>query len=607
MNTLQVDKLLPQQLLYSRIFSVVITDLSGAYLYVNKLFQENFTFVSDKLIGNHFSATVFNKDVTYCNEAAKFSIKDPTKTVGITVRKALANNDYNWTQWEIKCLLNEHNQPYAFVCIGFDITNKDRYQQSIDDYTKKNVLASFNLNHSQYVSLIKNIPGTIFRRLNDTTHSIVFISSEIFKLTGYTTAHFLLNRTNGYERLILEEDLALVKSSISKAILSSEPYEISYRIKHKDGQIKWVCERGQFVNEKNTEAYIDGSIFDITAQINNQAELSKNKLEIKRLSLIAESTNNPVIITDANENIIWINQAVTSITGYSSSELIGRKMGFTIQENNNEPSIHKKFQDHIVTKTSFKEEINSTNKNGQLFCLEINCNPLHDDDGNYLGFMCIGNDITNRKNLQNNQDELLQRLTLATDSAKIGIWEINLSNKQVIWDATMFDIFGFNRDANDSPFQIWKRQIHPDDKSMVFRIVSDLTSGKKGIITIIFRINTNKGLVRFVEAHAIVRKSSMGKVMQLIGTARNVTDDVLVQEKLKQQNATLRDIAFIQSHEIRRPLANILGVIEVLNNNKTIANQDILDHLIQSANELDIQIRSIVQKTNKLEGVVNVV
>ena len=134
MNTLQVDKLLPQHLLYSRIFSVVITDLSGAYLYVNNLFQENFTFVSEKLVGNHFSTTVFNNDVNFCNEAAKFCIKDPTQAVGITVRKAIENNDYNWTQWEIKCLLNEQNQPYAFVCVGFDITNKERYQQSIDEY-----------------------------------------------------------------------------------------------------------------------------------------------------------------------------------------------------------------------------------------------------------------------------------------------------------------------------------------------------------------------------------------------------------------------------------------------------------------------------------------
>jgi len=607
MNTLQVDKLLPQQLLYSRIFSVVITDLSGAYLYVNKLFQENFNFLSEKLVGNHFSATVFNKDVSFCNEAAKFCIKDPTQAVGITVRKAIANNDYNWTQWEIKCLLNDLNQPYALVCVGFDITNKDRYQQSIDEHTKNNTISSINLNHSQYISLIKNIPGTIFRRINDATKSIVFISSEIFKLTGYTTTHFLLNRINGFERLILEEDIDLVKSTISNAVISLEQYEISYRIKHKDGRVKWVCERGRFVNDNNSESYIDGSIFDITTQINIELELSKSKLEIKRLSLIAETTNNPVIITDTNENIIWINQAVTTITGYSSIELIGKQMGFTIQEKNNEPSIHKKFQEHIITKTSFKEEINSTNKNGQLYCLEIDCNPLHDDDGTYLGFMCIGNDITNRKQLQNNQDEMLQRLTLATDSAKIGIWEINLMNKKVIWDATMFEIFGYSRNASDSPFQIWKKQIHPDDKSMVFNIVSELFTGKKGIVTIIFRINTNKGLIRFVEANAIIKKSPVGKVLQLIGTARNVTDDVLVQEKLKQQNTTLRDIAFIQSHEIRRPLANILGVIEVLNNNKTIANQYIIDHLIQSANELDVQIRSIVQKTNKLEGVVSIV
>ena len=607
MNTLQVDKLLPQQLLYSRIFSVVITDLSGAYLYVNKLFQENFTFVSDKLIGNHFSATVYNSDVSYCNEAAKFCIKDPSHTVGITVRKAIDNNDYNWTQWEIKCLLNDLNQPYAFVCVGFDITNKERYQKSIEAYNKTSTNLSFNLNHSQYVSLLKNIPGTIFRRLNDTHKSIVFISSEIFKLTGYTTAHFLLNRANGFESLIVKEDLDLVKSTIANANLSLDSYEISYRIKHKDGHIKWVCERGHSVNDNNPETYINGSIFDITSQVNIESELTKSKLEIKRLSLIAETTNNPVIITDENENIIWINQAVTAITGYSSMELIGQKMGFTVHENSNEPSIHKKFQEHISTKNSFKEEIYSTNKNGKLYCLEIDCNPLHDSNGLYLGFMCIGNDITNRKQLQNNQEEILQRLTLATDSAKIGIWEINLMNKKVIWDATMFEIFGYSRNESESPFQIWKKQIHPDDKSMVFKIVSELSTGKKGIVTIIFRINTNKGLIRFVEAHAIIKKLPNGKVLQLIGTARNVTDDVLVQEKLKQQNATLRDIAFIQSHEIRRPLANILGVIEVLNNNKTIANQDILDHLIQSANELDVQIRSIVQKTNKLETIVNVV
>ncbi|WP_204302375.1 hypothetical protein, partial [Serratia marcescens] len=79
-------------------------------------------------------------------------------------------------------------------------------------------------------------------------------------------------------------------------------------------------------------------------------------------------------------------------------------------------------------------------------------------------------------------------------------------------------------------------------------------------------ITTPNGRTRYIESHAIVKKSAQGKVLRLIGTNRNVTDDVLVQQKLKTQNKILRDIAFIQSHEVRRPLANILGVIEVLNN-----------------------------------------
>lgn len=90
--------------------------------------------------------------------------------------------------------------------------------------------------------------------------------------------------------------------------------------------------------------------------------------------------------------------------------------------------------------------------------------------------------------------------------------------------------------------------------------------------------------------------------MRLIGTNRNVTEDIIVQEKLKTQNKVLRDIAFIQSHEVRRSLANILGVIEVLNNSNSVNNKEIFDHLIESANELDMQIRSIVKKTNNLDG-----
>jgi signal transduction histidine kinase len=137
---------------------------------------------------------------------------------------------------------------------------------------------------------------------------------------------------------------------------------------------------------------------------------------------------------------------------------------------------------------------------------------------------------------------------------------------------------------------------------MMQRIIGQLIDGKREIDSAIYRITTPNGRVRHIESHAIVKKSPSGKILRLIGTNRNITDDIVVQEKLKTQNKVLRDIAFIQSHEVRRPLANILGVIEVLNSSNSVNNKEIFDHLIESANELDMQIRSIVKKTNNLDG-----
>ena len=83
---------------------------------------------------------------------------------------------------------------------------------------------------------------------------------------------------------------------------------------------------------------------------------------------------------------------------------------------------------------------------------------------------------------------------------------------------------------------------------------------------------------------------------------RDITDDVLIQEKIKTQNKVLRVIAFSQSHEVRRPLANILAVIEVLKTSGAITDLEIFDHLAESAHQLDRQIRNIVQKTNNIDN-----
>jgi GAF domain-containing protein len=67
---------------------------------------------------------------------------------------------------------------------------------------------------------------------------------------------------------------------------------------------------------------------------------------------------------------------------------------------------------------------------------------------------------------------------------------------------------------------------------------------------------------------------------------------------LKKQNSVLTEIGRIQSHDLRLPVSSILGVMELINDEKSDLNSEYLDLLNQSVKQLDERIRTIVDYTN---------
>jgi PAS domain S-box-containing protein len=349
------------------------------------------------------------------------------------------------------------------------------------------------LDNQQFRQIINHIPGVIYRCFGDQWLSLEFFSDEIEHLTGYPMDYFLSNRKDGYLRLLHPDDREKLVQQMRYAIANKEKYEFEYRILCKNGEMRWVSERGQGVYDSaNHVSYVDGCIFDITERKHTEAALERSEDEVK----------------------------------------------------------------HLTTRR-------------------------------YLSLK--------------QQDELLQRLTLATDSAGIGIWEIDLVTNKVIWDERMFVIYGYPNGTDTSLYKVFNSAVHPDDTQRMARIIGDLVLGITEINGAIYRIILPDGSVKSIESHAIIKRSEDGKPVSLIGTNRDVTEDVHAQEKMKSQNKALREIAFIQSHEVRRPLANILGIIEILRTMDSFAELDIFHQLEESAEELDKEIRSIVNKTNSLD------
>ncbi|MBL7719245.1 MAG: PAS domain S-box protein [Flavipsychrobacter sp.] len=83
---------------------------------------------------------------------------------------------------------------------------------------------------------------------------------------------------------------------------------------------------------------------------------------------------------------------------------------------------------------------------------------------------------------------------------------------------------------------------------------------------------------------------------------RNITSERTYLQRIEQQNEVLNDIARTQSHEVRGPVARIIGLAELLNHTDASdpANSEIIQGIKTSALELDSIIKKVVSKTSAL-------
>lgn len=143
---------------------------------------------------------------------------------------------------------------------------------AIEARDRKRAEETIAKSEKQFRTLVSNIPGAVYRRYDDSLWSIDFISEAIQDIAGYPAADFRSPPVRSFPSLIEPEDLSLVARSIQQAIVDKTSYVVEYRIRHADGAIRWVSEKGQGVfTEAGELLYLDGVIFDATTR--KQAEL----------------------------------------------------------------------------------------------------------------------------------------------------------------------------------------------------------------------------------------------------------------------------------------------------------------------------------------------
>lgn len=244
-----------------------------------------------------------------------------------------------------------------------------------------------------------NKEGVVFMRPNG---KIFWCNDAYLTLSGYTRED-LIDKTPEQMRSVApieKEDMDRVLGYLSKG----EPYDITLKRRRKDGSTFWTRTKGQPIfNEEGVVTQYLTLVEDLTPQREKDEQLSL-------LSLIAEKNINPVIVCDNKGRIEWVSSNFMKTTGYSKDEVIGRRPGALLEGPETDPQTSMYIKTQAQKGLPVSAEILNYTKTGQKHWIKLHGQALHDKDGEVLKYYTIREDITDRKLMESQREELLKDL-----------------------------------------------------------------------------------------------------------------------------------------------------------------------------------------------------
>lgn len=242
-------------------------------------------------------------------------------------------------------------------------------------------------------------------------------------MTGYTPQEFAANR-NLRMTMVPPKDRAAIEQQTACILSGQEAPAIEHRIRRKDGQIIWVL--NAVSPERDSQGQLiayDGMIRDITKRkvaeetlrlinidlgkslADRTGELHQNIQRVKLLTEAVSHLGEGVLITSnkldwPGPHILFANEAMCRITGYSVEELIGQSPR-VLQGNNSSRETLDRIKAELTAGRSVLAEVINHRKDGTPYDAELFITPLIDADGRRTNFVSIHRDITERKRAEN--------------------------------------------------------------------------------------------------------------------------------------------------------------------------------------------------------------
>lgn len=302
-------------------------------------------------------------------------------------------------------------------------------------------------------------------------------------------------------------------------------------------------------------------------------------------SSIVSRTNRAGIIT-------FVNQNFETVSGYDKEELVGKSHN-VINSGIHPREFWMDMWQKITCGVIWRAEVCNRSKNGALYWVDTFVYPYFNERGELTEFFSIRNDITQRKL---NKEELLRsesQLRAILDSTTDAYFLVGKDKEIITYNRTArkmvpssigpekllsaFDQLARRQEGSEDRFQKALQGMYVDLENEI-----SFPDGRK-------------------EWYRIRYLPTYDKAQTLIGVSvilTNIHMQKMQEREIQHKNQKLLEIAWSQSHEMRRPVASILGLIQLIQKDEEwISSEEFIMHLKAMTDELDTSIRKNVNRT----------
>jgi PAS domain S-box-containing protein len=360
------------------------TDARGRWTLLNSAWTELTGFSVEESLQKLFLDYVHPEDRRRHAEFFQPLMRGESRYLGQEVRYLTKAGGYRWVEVYSRLTVDGEGRIAGTSGTLTDITER---KQGAEELTS----AQERLRH-----LLVSSPAVIHSREARGDFPVTFVGQNISRLFGYDVEE-LLGDPQRWTAIIHPDDTARVLGDLAR-IVEDEEQSHEYRLRRKDGKYRWVRDEWRLIRDSaGKPVEIVGSLADVT-------DSKQGEEERARLSSVVEQSNEAVVITDLDGDIVYVNSAWERLTGFKRAEVVGLNARI-LKSGKHDPEFYRTLWTTLVRGGSWAGHLINQRKDRSLFEGESTISPVRDAGGRLVNYVQLLRDVTREKQIE---DQLRQ-------------------------------------------------------------------------------------------------------------------------------------------------------------------------------------------------------